>query len=68
VQGEAAMEVRGITPPLIILIASIMGIPKASLGFKVVHSYAVEKRPDYRTGLLKPPTLREGSCSITHRW
>jgi hypothetical protein len=66
VQGEAAMKVRGITPPLIILIAS-MGIPKASLGFKVVHSYAVEKRTDYRTGLLKPPTLREGSCSITHR-
>jgi hypothetical protein len=63
------MEVRGIIPPLIILIAP-MGIPKASLGFKVVHSYAVEKRPDYLTGLLKPPTLREGSCSIssiTHR-
>ena len=60
------MEVRGIIPPLIILIAP-MGIPKALLGFKVVHSYAVEKRPDYRTGLLKPPTLREGSCSITHR-
>ncbi len=61
------MEVRGIIPPLIILIAP-MGIPKASLGFKVVHySYAVEKRPDYRTGLLKPPILREGSCSITHR-
>ncbi len=23
--------------------------------------------PDYRTGLLKPPILREGSCSLTHR-
>jgi hypothetical protein len=35
------MEVRGIIPPLIILTAH----GDSSLGFKVVHSYAVESDP-----------------------